>query len=251
MFVAYSEKLHDKVNVRDAYDLDEVFCCLNPHCTAKFTIRSATGKKSKYFGRLKSTPHIPGCEYEMGDSRYVQPDLQIRSSIEAIYGDFLNPDTHQKGGRSHHEGKKNTVNKLRISTPKTLLNFCLMNSLKTEYAPSIKVDDIILDKRNLIDKGRFEGIEGYRILVGETVERYKNDELALLLTAVSRYGKQVYLHATAKVDPEQLRYIRKHIINTYSSYEGHPIAIFGKWKIDRKYYISCSVPDKKHIILKF
>lgn len=89
------------------------------------------------------------------------------------------------------------------------------------------------------------------MLIGETAQSYKPNELRILLTAVSKYGKRVYLHASAYMDSQYVQYIRKHIISTYGSFEGHQIAIFGKWKIDRKYYISCEISNKDHVILKF
>ena len=251
MFVAYSEKLRDNVNVHDVFDLNEVFCCPNPRCSARYKIKSATGKKVKHFARLRSTPHIKGCFCEDGDSRYVQPDLQSRKPVEGIFEDFLNPNNRGHKSVAEHKTYEAKENILRISTPKKLLKFCLMNPVHTEYMPGVKVDDIIVDNRNLFKDARFEGVTGLRILVGETVERFHSDALELRVTAVSRNGKSVYLHALAKMDGELLQYVRKHIIKTHGSIADHPIAIFGRWTIDRKYHISCNVSDRKHVIIRF
>lgn len=250
MFSAYSEKIKDTINIQDAYDLEEIFCCPNRQCGAKFTIRSATGKKTKYFGRLPSTPHATGCNFENGDARYSQPNMQTRYSLE----DILQGKTRNTNQENQQQDKKTTSsgeNILRINTPKRLLKFCLMNPLKTEYLPGIRIDDILLDERNLFANGRFEGVEGIRMLIGETVQSYKSNELRVLLSAVSKYGKRVYLHASAYMDSQYVQYIRKHIISTYGSFEGHRIAICGEWKIDRKYYISCKISNKDNVILKF
>ncbi len=250
MFAAYSEILHDTIHVNDAYDLDEEFRCPNLCCSARFTIRSATGKRVKHFARLPSTTHIDGCEYETGDSRFTQSDLQIRSPLEDIFGDYINPGNHT-GTTTNKDSANDSPTILRINTPKKLLKFCLLNSLRTEYQSGITVDGIILDRRNLVDKGRFEGVEGFRIIIGETVDLYKNDKLYLMVKAESKYGKKVSLHVDVKMDGALLHYIKKHINETYGSFAGHPVAVLGKWTIDKKYYISCEVRDRKHVILKF
>lgn len=251
MYVAYSEKMRDNVNVHDVYDLNEVFCCPNRRCGARYKIKSATGKKVKHFARLKSTPHVEGCFCENGDSRYVQPNFQIRKSVEEIYEDFLNPNNAGYKAFGENRNGEATENILRINTPKKLLKFCLMNPVQTEYMNGLKVDDIIVDARNLFTDARFEGVAGLRMIVGETVERYRPDILELRVMAVSKRGKPVYLHAQAKMDSALLQYVRKHITKTYDSFADHPIAVFGNWTIDRKYHISCNVTDRKHVIVRF
>lgn len=250
MYVAYSDKKHDIVNVNDVFDLDEVFRCPNIYCTAKLSIRSATGKRAKHFARLPSTPHINNCDYENGDSRYSQPELQKRNSLEDIFLVATTPDTYSEESAHSNGTALNKSNILRINTPTKLLKFCRLNDLETEYLPGTIVNDIIVDERNLIKEGYFKGVQGLRIVVGKTVERYKRDCLHLVSTTASSRGKQVYLHADVRMDPEQLKNIRTHLKETYGSYEGHTVAVFGNWVVDKKYNISCEIQNRKHIMLK-
>lgn len=249
MFVAYSEVLHRDVNVNEMFDLNEIFCCSNRNCTAKFKIKGATGKRAKHFARLPSTPHIEGCEYENGDSRFVQPGLQQRSSLEDIFGDLLNPNT-KPGTGAGKSASSTGSNVLHINTPGKLLKFCCMNTLTTEYLSGVTVDDIIVDERNLITNSKFEGIEGLRLIVGETL-KYESNKLYLLVKAVSEKGHLKYLNAVVKMDASLLGYVKKHILETQNNkFKGYKLAVFGNWTKDTTYWSSCEVKNQKHIILR-
>ena len=250
MFDAFSEKKHRVVNVETEYDLTEIFRCPNLKCPARFKIYSATGKRAKHFHRQK-IKHIRGCPFENGDEKFIESESLVKNSLDAIYESYLNPIRKKRISDSPGRPADSTDTLRYINTPNQLLTYCLVNSLNTEYQPGIRVDDIILDSRNLIRYGRFKGIVGLRIVIGETVEWRSYNTLALLLTAVSRTGKEVFLHIFVKMDSALLKEIRKYIIETYETYEGHPVAVLGKWKKDREYNISCEVPDRKHIMLKF
>lgn len=249
MYIAYSEVLHRTVNVNEVFDLNEAFCCPNRKCTAKLKIKGTTGKIAKHFARLPSTPHIEGCEYENGDSRYVQPELQQRSSLDDIFGDFIDPNTRPGTPTGKRTSSANS-NVLRINTPGKLLKFCRMNTLTTEYLPGITVDSIIVDERNLISNSKYKGIEGLRIIVGETL-KFESNKLYLQVKAVSEKGGLKYLNAVVTVDAALLRYVIKHILETQNNkFKGYKLAVFGNWTKDKTYWSSCTVENQKHIILK-
>ena len=248
MYIAYSEVLRDNVNINAAFDLNEVFCCPNKYCTAKFKIKGATGKRAKHFFRLSSTPHIEGCDYENGDSRYEQPSLQIRSTLEEILGDNVDPST--KSGRpSKGKETRSSSNMLCINTPRKLLKFCRINSLKTEYSPGIKVNDIILDERNLLNNENYKGINGVRLVVGETV-KYSGNKLYMVTKATSRYGSTKYLNTIIEIDSALFQKIKKYIIETQNgTFKGFKLAVFGVWRKDKDYWSFCAVYNQKNIIL--
>lgn len=250
MYVAYSEILHRMVNVSEAFDLKEIFCCPNRNCSARLVIRGATGKRAKHFLTLSSATHINGCEYENLDGRYQRPELQQKSSLEDIFDDFSNPKTNP--GTS---GEKKTSSKgtgiLRINTPSKLLSFCRWNPLETEYLQGITVNDIIVDERNLIRDRKFEGVVGLRLIVGETV-KYEGNQIYLVTKVTTEGGLPKYLNTTINLEPDLFREVKKYILETQNGrFRGFKLAVFGIWKKDREYWSSCEVFNQKHVILKF
>ena len=251
MFEAYSDKQGKIVDISQAWDIKELYHCPNPHCSALFRIRCATGDRAKHFCRSKETPHSPGCTYEFGSKEYIDSGAFIKSDLETIFSRGT-----PKGGHSFGAKRVSTFSDVSsrtqyISTPRQLLTYCVSNQLSTEYLPGIKVDDIILDNRNLACKRRYEGITGLRLLVAKYDKPFGPDMIQLRLTASRKYRGDVFIKAWIRMPTEHFLEIKKHIDDTYvkKGISNPTIAVLGKWKIEDKYLISCYSEDLKHIIL--
>lgn len=252
MFEAYSQSKQKPMNVKYEFNLNEEFSCLNSNCTAKFKIKSTSGKKAKHFARLKSTPHIQGCPYEKGYNKYLENDDIQKSAIEDIFEDEKNPNEpiilSQKLSPSKNMGKRDLI---YIRTPKQLLKYCIANDLKTEYQDGITVNDIILDNRNLLDNGNLKGVTGIRMILAETINYKSPNSLFLKLWTKTKKGDELTLHINVMIEPFILKSTILYMLDTYGDFGKHNIAIFGDWKIDNEYHISCNLKDRKHIIYKF
>lgn len=250
MFEAYSEKAGKVISISEAFDYKERFYCPNPECNAIFIVKGITGHKAKHFARLSKTPHIEGCMYEKGSVEYVDngsikkiaPSLILRGSVD-------NKVRRTKSKANANNLEKNEA--LRITTPKQLLKYCLSNSLKTEYLPGIKVDDLILDSRNLVKEGRFEGVKGIKILVASYVRSFPPNMIQLRLAAKTKHNKEVYLRAWVRMEPECFNEIEEYLEKTYKKkgISNPTLAVMGEWKIEQKYLISCQISNKKQIML--
>lgn len=255
MFEAYSKKLNKPINVTEVTDLSDTFMCLNSNCTAEYTIRAINSNKlSMYFGRKPSTPHIIGCPFSIDSKSYVDNANMIKSDIEEIYDHTYKNSAGEKTQNMHNGDLRsnNLINK-KITTPKQLFYYCISNKLTTEYKNGIKVGDIILDSRNLCSNANFQGITGLHIVMGST---YKFDKIAKTITVristKTTNNKKIYLTATILLSKEQINEIVKYILDTYNGkFANHSIAIFGYWKNDSKYHISCTVNKKSYVIYKF
>lgn len=250
MFRAYSKPKQKSVNVEDEFNLNEEFLCLNPKCSAKFRIKSPTGKKSKHFARLKSTPHIQGCPYEKGNNKYLNNDKIIKNSLESI---FLNEkNSHERMPQYKNQNpSKNTseTDFIYIRTTKQLLKYCITNDLETEYRDGLTVNDIIFDHRNLSYSGNFMGISGMRLILAETINYDSPNSLNLKLYGRTKHKKELTLHIRVILAPHILQKITSYMIDTYGNFKEHSLAILGDWKIDKKYHIFCRLADESHIII--
>lgn len=252
MFEAYSYTTRDVVGVENAYDIEEVFSCPNPHCSAKFIIRSADGKKKKHFARKPSTPHVKGCFYNIPvDSSFTNKN-SIKTSVEEI---FYAADQEKKqvpNIRRAVTSKNSTEYPIYIRTPKQLLKFCTSNKLDTVYMNNILVKDVILDSRNLAEHQQAEGIEGIRLLAGETSGKYyctRKQTLYFHVFGHSNSNIPLTLHASVVI-PERSFYdqIIKYL---YTGDETRkPIVVFGDWVIDKKFNVSCTLNRKSNVLYK-
>lgn len=250
MYTAYSNTKKKLVDVEDEFDLFEEFSCPNPQCTARFTIRSVTGKRAKHFAKLPSTDHIKNCPFANDKERYSNPSMIRALSLESIYENMRQVQRGNPQNGTH--GKRRGAAQpqmLVINTPNKLLQYCLRNPLYQKYLPGIRIDDILLCSQNLIKYGRFKGIEGIRMIVGTTVRNWENNQLKLEIRKTTQTGKNIWLNVLVKSSVEICSNIRKHLATTYGEYPGQALAVFGYWSIDKPYNISCTVDCKSHIIV--
>ncbi len=88
------------------------------------------------------------------------------------------------------------------------MRYCISNDLDTEYRDGITVGDIVLDSRNLCTNANFEGVEGIRFLIGETVcYDSRQHFIKIKVTTRTKKGKDIQLSATTFLSQEQLNEI--------------------------------------------
>lgn len=251
MFEAYSCKLKKSVTTTEVTDLHDTFKCLNPECNAEYTLRSINGKKSAYFGRKPSTPHVKNCPYDIEANRYIDSEDMVKSDIYKIYN-------HEKSiSQTAEHIKSQTSNKAiksikRISTPKQLLNYCISNRLNTVYTNNVTVGDIILDSRNILQNNNYKGISGLKLLLGKTI-RFNQSENAVYfdVSSVAKNQQRYYLTATVYLNPYQFDEIVNYILNTFKLFANHQIAVLGEWEIKEIYKVQCVVNNPSNVIYKF
>lgn len=250
MYTAYSNTKKKLVDVEDEYDLFEEFSCPNPGCPARFTIRSVTGQRAKHFAKLPSTDHVKDCPFASDKERYSNPSMVRALSLETIYENMRQvQNTSPQNGTSGRKHEAAQPKMLVINTPNKLLQYCLRNPFYQEYLPGVKIDDIFLCSENLIKYGRFKGVEGIRLVVGETTQDWGRSQLRLTVRKTSRNNKNVWLNVSVNTDVGICAAIRNHLTSTYGRKDGQLLAVFGNWEIDRQYNISCTVDCKSHIII--
>lgn len=255
MFEAYSQSKGKIVNVKDEFDLNEIFLCPNPQCGAKLTLRSVNGKMAKHFARLRSSQHIEGCPYNNGQQGYVDSEDMIKYSLEDIYSS----QSHLRGKDLPHSKTPTNKDYVHIDkvepkfirTPKQLYYFCINNALDTPYTDNLTVGDIVLDSRNLQYNANFRGISGLRLVIAETI-KYDFHEKYIKLRLYQRtiHNKFLNLTVTVYLERNLIENAIDYIIKTHGRFGGYHVAILGNWSIDEEYHISCTLNDKNHLLLK-
>lgn len=135
MFEVFSVNLQHLINAEAVTDLSDTFKCPNCDCDAQYTLRAIDSNvRHKYFGRKKSTPHIPNCPYEAENYHYIDNDNLIKSDMADIFEQNYNNNysyhTHFfKNGKSI----ESRTAKQYIRTSKQLFNYCISNSINTIY----------------------------------------------------------------------------------------------------------------------
>lgn len=250
MFDAYSIIKGCRVNVKEVYNLTETFNCLNPDCSAVFSIRSPNGKITKHFARHPSTPHINGCLYRLNTGSFNENDHTIKSSIDSILvgaGTSINRDT----ARAYNSSETNLENHIKyIRTPNQLFKYCLYSSLDTVYSDNLTINDIVLDSRNLAENKRYEGVNGIRLLIGQTLKyEYSSQSIMIKTEARSSLGTRLTLYAKVKMHSDTFKKTIKYILESNNKmFSGYTIAVLGTWKIEEKYNISCVVTHGRNIV---
>jgi hypothetical protein len=255
MFVAYSKERQRQVDVSEAYDLNEIFCCLDSTCSAEMRIRGVNSATSKHFAVVRGlTPHKHGCFYGSNFKVIVNDNNLIKSSL----ADILNgASRNAKNGGNAVVGNQNTHDigvrdKRYIRTPKELLNFCLSNKLETEYADGITVNDIIVDSRNLANNGYFEGVTGIKLVLGHTV-RYdiSNNILCFETKTYLSEDSELKLKLRVNMHHANLLTLNKYIFGTYNGFSGNPVAVLGDWTSDETGCSECTSLSNRTVLFKF
>ena len=255
MFEAYSTKNREIVSVQTQFDLSEIFSCPNPSCTAKFKIKSASGKRKKHFARLKTTEHSDTCPYKDAKSDYVNKDDLMKFPIEEIY-------SYTKSSKSTdreilHQRESTNSSKVRqvfVRTPKQLYYFCVSNALNTAFYDNLLVKDIVLDYRNLFYEKNFLGISGLRLVVAKTHKFYiqgNKNIVELRLERVTQNGKPICLTIVLEMEYHLFQNLKRHILQTNNNrFAGYTVAVFENWETTKKFYIKGIIQSDKHLMFK-
>lgn len=256
MFEAYSQSKQRIVNIKDEYDLNEIFLCPNPECGAELKIRSVNGKVKKHFGRLKSTPHCQGCPYDHSLQSYVNNENITKYSLESIFNGSTKQKEHCAGKEKSGREDLPDTGRTLIRTPKQLYYFCVNNSLDTPYRDGLTVGDIVLDSRNLQMNANYRGVSGIRLVIAETIQyTYTKDSddnnLLLLIRKRTVNEKDKFLKVYVHLENKHLQEFNNYIFAIYSKFSKHHVAILGEWRIDKEYQISCKLQKSSHLIFRF
>ncbi|MGN0594201.1 MAG: hypothetical protein ACI4I6_03525 [Hominimerdicola sp.] len=253
MFYAYSQKYDKTVYSKEVSDLNDVFLCLNPNCNAEYFLKGINSEKAAHFCHNHCKPHIKGCVYNTGLSKYISNNNIIKLPLYEIY-------THTRPRRNKiavtkdklQSDNSNVNKKIYVKTTKDIFSYCIANSLATRYIDELTVNDIIVDERNICDKGNFEGFSGLKILLGYTVSYCtQNKSIKIETSATTKNNKRVYLRADIYLMEEQFYEIKKYIFDTFDKFSGHAIAVLAEWEITEKYNIKCYVTEPTNVIYKF
>lgn len=148
------------------------------------------------------------------------------------------------------KNKNNESSTKYIRTVNQLLHFCIANELEQEYLNGKTVNDIMIDCRNVNKSKKYEGVSGVLILLGETY-KYNEKEHYFIFSITSRSNSKLHLNCKVYMEFSVFNETKKYLFDTYGNIKGHSIAVFGNWKADTKYNVSCTLKNKKHLILKF
>ena len=253
MFEAYSQSKDAIVNVKSEFDLNEVFLCPNPQCGAKFVLRSVNGKMAKHFARLRSSLHCNGCPYDKSHQSYINNDHMVKYKLEDIYNSMSHRQTKDILATQEISDRHLLAETERkfIRTPKQLYYFCVNNALDTPYTDSLTVGDIVLDSRNLQHNANFEGISGLRLIIAETIQFNMTDNyIKFKVCQRTVHNRFLKLNITVYFNHNLLTSVISYIMKTHGRFGGYYVAILGNWSIDEKYYISCTIKSKDHLMLK-
>jgi len=250
MFTAFSKSKNEEVSIKNEYNLSEEFLCPNPKCSAKFKIKSPNGKKAKHFAKTHDSVHIDKCPYDLGLGAFCNDDNLVKYEINEIFNQINETKKNNSSIFVTTKSENNESSTKYIRTVKQLVQFCIANELEQEYLSGKTVNDIMVDCRNVNKSKKYEGVTGILILLGETY-KYSDKEKCFEFFIKSRSNSKLHLNCKVYMDTEVLTEIKKYLFDTYGDIKGHPIAIFGDWKIDDKYNVSCILKNKKHLILKF
>lgn len=142
--------------------------------------------------------------------------------------------------------------KTYINTTKDLFYFCISNPLDTMFDNTQKINDIIVDTRNICDNANFRGFTGLRLVVGYTVSYNKfTNSIFFETSTTTKKGKKVLLKCEAKLIDTQFYELKKYLFDTFGSFSDHAIAILAEWDITSMYHVHCTVNEPTNVIYKF
>lgn len=252
MFYAISKKYNDVVCASNVTDLNDIFLCLNSQCKAEYFIKGINSERKAHFCHKHSTPHIQGCPYDMGLTKYLNNDDIVKSSLQDIYAHIRKPIKKAPTIHVNKQPKQNASRKTYINTTKDLFYFCTTNSLDTIYENKTTINDIIVDSRNICSKGLFKGFSSLRLVVGYTIKYDFPKRFILLKTeAVTKYGKTIDLYSTIYMETNQIKEIKDYLFGTFGTFTGYPVAVLGKWSNSRLFNIECTINEPTNVIYKF
>lgn len=253
MLSAFSQEQKKSIRASEVRNYKDVFLCLNPNCNARFTLRAVNSSSiSPHFACLPNHPHDPNCLFGILDGGSAKDDNFIKSDIATI----LNPASttgNTTSVRTNCSSNSAVPSRKYIRTAKQLLTYCLSHDLSTEYTHGLTVNDIILDSRNLLDNANYKGINGIRLISGQTVEYSEsNGYIKIDISTRTSTKKRIFLTAIVYLSPAQIVEIKQYLLNSPpGKFSGHPIAVLGDWNKDEDYQISCTVLHKSNVIYKF
>ena len=252
MFTAFSQGLNKIISADNVQNYKDVFLCPNPTCSAKLTLRAVNSSiVSPHFACSPNHPHAPNCLFGLlEDIRGAENENCIKSDIMTI----LNSSSLKASSpRVVNSSNKPMHAKKYIRTAKQLLNYCLSNDLSTEYTNGLTVGDIVLDSRNLLENKNYKGLDGIRLLSGQTVKYCEeNKDIKISVSTRTSTNKRIWINAFVYLPLEWIKKITSYLLNTPpKQFSGHPIAVLAQWRKDKDYQISTIVTKESNVIYRF
>ncbi len=252
MFYAYSPSKEKIVHISTEKSLTEIYKCPNPSCTAEFHVK---GKDSSvvdtHFARIsKNSVHIPNCPYEISSIDYSKFGHIDKHTIDDIFNNVRQNTESTINSPKPYNGISK-VKSTNIHTPKQLLQFCISNKTTTEFRDDLTINDIFVDSRNLTSSKYYLGVQGLRLILGETI-RFDKDKKTIYFDVKSHVTTLHTLHAKVHCS-----FAINSIIDCFlhaapeDKFKNKPIAVFAEWQIDKQYNISTSIDKEKLILYKF
>ena len=253
MFNAFSKTKNCIVSVDDEYNLNEIFYCPTPDCAAEFKIRSVNGKNRKHFARIRGIYHDVNCPFGLlVDDSYNCAENCIKMDLDEILYKSIGSSTDDNKTRNQHDTdinidkKKSEVQYIR--TLNQLISYCLNNDIKTEYKNGLTISDILVDSRTLACNKNYEGFNGIRLLIGQTI-KFDASKSQFVISVKTKTLRGLTLSLTANVYfpndifQNNIKYILESNNNQFKFF---PVAILGNWENDKRYVVSCTVNKKKN-----
>lgn len=252
MFYAISKKYNNIICANDVTNLNDTFLCPNPQCNAEYYIKGINSERTVHFCHKHNKPHIKGCPYDMGLTKYLDDDNVVKSSIQDIYF-HIRKNAKNVSAAYHNHSVQGTFRKTYINTTKDLLYFCISNPLNTIYENETTINDIIVDKRNICDNANFKGFCGLHLVVGDTIKYDLSQKYIRLRTStITKNRKAIHFDSIVHMENSQIYEIIRYILDTFNNtFSGHTIAVLGDWTNPEKYLVECVVKEPTNIVYKF
>lgn len=233
-------------------DLNDIFLCLNPQCEAEYYIKGINSERKVHFCHKHNKPHIKGCPYDMGLTKYLDDDNIVKSSLQDIYSHIRRTAKNISSVHCDYS-VQGAFRKTYINTTKDLFYFCISNPLNTIYESEVTINDIIVDKRNICDSANFKGFHGLRLVVGDTIKYDLTQKYIRLRTStITKNGKTIHFDSIVHMEYNQIHEIIRYILDTFNNtFSGHTLAVLGEWTNPEKYLVECIVKEPTNIVYKF
>ncbi len=246
MFYAYSKNTDSIIFSKDVKSNNDTFICPNPNCNAEYFLKGVNSSVTKHFCNYSRQPHISGCPYASKHTNFIDDINIIKSSIENICNNANSIE--QKGIQPTTTSNMSSIERQYIRTPKQLLRFLLSNTRTTIYIDK-PINDLIVDSINLSHNKNFEGFNGYKLVIAETM-LYDSEKsvIELIVKSKTKSNTTYKLYLSVHINKALFSLIKNYTFANYKKFSGHQMAILANWNCTSKYHIECTITRNQNLI---
>ncbi len=209
-----------EINAEDILgtEVNNIFKCANPYCSAQMTLCSLHGKVATHFKALPSHPHDKNCPFKaLGETTDYTTD---NFEIDEFYEKLLYKKAQKKSDKNDKSAtEEKTVKNNEIKSVQQLYKFCVTHTLSTKFGKnSLTVGNLICDNRNA--KKFVKYITGKKLIVLRFY-RYERAEHKLFFKYANSKWKIV---ATFSAD------VFENSLNKIYKYKNSNIIVFSEFK---------------------